>query len=62
MTKTISIIGARGFVAEEFIKLLQNHDGLEIGFVGSRELEGKLAKETLPSLPGKNIRFENIQP
>jgi N-acetyl-gamma-glutamyl-phosphate reductase len=41
MTKTLGIIGARGFVGAELIKLLAGHPGFELAFVSSRELEGQ---------------------
>lgn len=62
MIKKVCIIGARGYVAEELIKLILGHDGLEVAHVGSRGNAGQLVDDILPSLAGKGIRFEAISP
>src|SRR5688572_4662986 len=41
MAKTLGIVGARGFVGAELIKLLAGHPGFELAFVSSRELDGQ---------------------
>lgn len=41
MTKTLGIVGARGFVGAELIKLVAGHPGFELAFVSSRELDGQ---------------------
>ena len=41
MARTLGIVGARGFVGAELIKLLAAHPGFELAFVSSRELEGQ---------------------
>ena len=41
MAKTLGIVGARGFVGAELIKLVAAHPGFELAFVSSRELEGQ---------------------
>ncbi len=62
MTRSICIIGARGYVAEELIKLVLKHDDLTIKYVGSRGNAGQLVDEILPSLAGKGIKFDHISP
>jgi N-acetyl-gamma-glutamyl-phosphate reductase len=41
MAKTLGIVGARGFVGAELIKLVAGHPGFELAFVSSRELAGE---------------------
>ncbi len=41
MTMTLGIVGARGFVGAELIKLVALHPGFELAFVSSRELDGQ---------------------
>ena len=41
MAKTLGIVGARGFVGAELIKLVAEHPGFELAFVSSRELDGQ---------------------
>ncbi|KAI8812219.1 Aspartate/glutamate/uridylate kinase [Cladochytrium replicatum] len=37
----VGLIGARGYTGQEFIKLLNKHEGLELAYISSRELAGK---------------------
>lgn len=60
--KRIGLVGARGFAAEEFLKLAQNHNQIELSFIGSRSGEGALVDDTLPSLAGQDIRFTKAVP
>ena len=39
--KRLGIIGARGFVGGELLRLLANHDGIELAVVSSRQLAGE---------------------
>lgn len=41
MTKTIGIIGARGYTGRELLRLVGNHPSLELAFVSSRKLAGE---------------------
>lgn len=41
MAKTLGIVGARGFVGAELIRLVAAHPGFELAFVSSRELDGR---------------------
>ena len=40
-TTTIGIVGARGYVGAELIRLVAAHPGFELAFVSSRELDGQ---------------------
>ena len=62
MIKKISIVGARGYVAEELIKIILRHNEFKLGFIGSHSHGGELVDEIFPALAGQNIKFENIQP
>ena len=53
--KTVGLVGARGYVGQELINLLQDHKGFEIAFASSRALQGKLIK-------GTEIYFQNLSP
>ncbi|GAB3352465.1 N-acetyl-gamma-glutamyl-phosphate reductase [Lysobacter tyrosinilyticus] len=45
MAKRIGIVGARGYVGTELIRLVAAHPQLELAFVSSREREGQLLRE-----------------
>jgi N-acetyl-gamma-glutamyl-phosphate reductase len=54
--RCVGIIGARGYVGAELVRLVMGHPGLELAFVGSRALAGQ-AVEGAPSL-----RYEDVGP
>ena len=37
----LGLIGARGYVGQELVRLLDNHPGLELAFVASRTAAGR---------------------
>ena len=37
----IGLVGARGYVGEELIRLIASHPQLQLGFVSSRERDGE---------------------
>ena len=39
--KRIGLVGARGHVGEELIRLIDAHPRMELGFVSSRERDGE---------------------
>jgi len=41
MVKTIGIVGARGYVGAELVRMVAGHPKLQLAFVSSRELEGQ---------------------
>lgn len=55
----IGIVGARGHVGAEFIRLLAGHPELELAFVGSRELDGRAVSEVVPEYRGA-ARYEAL--
>ena len=48
--RRIGLVGARGHVGGELIRLLAAHPGFEPGFVSSRELDGNCSKSPRSSL------------
>ena len=54
-TKTVGLVGARGYVGKEILTLIDQHKGFEIAFASSRALEGKL-------IEGTDIKFQNLDP
>ena len=56
MAKTLGIVGARGFVGAELIKLLAGHPGFELAFVSSRELEGQRVADHVEGYDG-DLRY-----
>ncbi|ORX61589.1 bifunctional acetylglutamate kinase/N-acetyl-gamma-glutamyl-phosphate reductase [Hesseltinella vesiculosa] len=60
--KRVGLIGARGYTGQEFINLINNHPGLELSHVSSRELEGKpLQGYTKTDLTYVNLKPENLK-
>ena len=57
--RTIGIVGARGHTGAELIRLISTHDGLELAFVSSRELEGKPVADHVDDFAG-NLCFEAL--
>lgn len=59
MTARIGLVGARGHVGAELIRLFAGHPGFELGFVSSRELEGQAVSAHVPEVAG-DLRYRNI--
>lgn len=57
--KRIGLMGARGHVGAELIRLLATHPGFELGFVSSRELDGQRVAERVPQFASE-LRYRNI--
>ena len=57
--KTIGIVGARGYTGAELIRLVANHDALELGFVSSRELDGQPVSAHVDEYAGE-LRYEQL--
>ena len=57
--KRIGLVGARGHVGGELIRLLAAHPDFELGFVSSRELEGQRVADRMPEFDGE-LRYRNI--
>ena len=60
-TRTIGIVGARGHVGAELIRLVAAHPRLELAFVGSRELAGRPVSGTVPEYRG-DAAYANLSP
>ena len=56
---TVGIVGARGYVGVELLRLLQAHPHFCIGFASSRELVGRPLSALAPSL-GDALLFESL--
>jgi N-acetyl-gamma-glutamyl-phosphate reductase len=57
--KTIGIVGARGHVGTELIRLLAAHPHFELAFVSSRELDGRRVADLVPEFRGE-LRYANL--
>ncbi|WP_242103467.1 N-acetyl-gamma-glutamyl-phosphate reductase [Lysobacter sp. M2-1] len=55
----IGLVGARGHVGAELIRLLATHPGFELGFVSSRELDGQRVADRVPQFASE-LRYRNI--
>lgn len=58
-TKTIGIVGARGHTGAELIRLIAGHPSLELAFVSSRELDGRLVRDHVAEFAG-DLRYGNL--
>jgi len=56
MTWTIGIVGARGHVGAELIRLIAAHPHFELGFVSSRELDGQPVADHIGAYEG-DLRY-----
>jgi N-acetyl-gamma-glutamyl-phosphate reductase len=52
MARRIGIVGARGYVGSELIRLVSTHPHFELAFVSSREREGQLLRDHEPGDAG----------
>lgn len=57
--RRIGLVGARGYVGEELIKLIAAHPQMELGFVSSRERGGERVGEHIEGFVG-DLRYRNI--
>ncbi|KAI8068021.1 Aspartate/glutamate/uridylate kinase [Gongronella butleri] len=56
--KKVGLIGARGYTGKELINIINNHPGLELSHVSSRELEGK----PLEGYTKADLTYVNLKP
>jgi N-acetyl-gamma-glutamyl-phosphate reductase common form len=61
MTDAVGIIGARGHVGAELIRLLAAHPRLELAFVSSRELQGQRVADHVDVDVG-DLRYTALEP
>lgn len=57
----LGLIGARGYVGSELIRLIQAHPNIELAYVSSREREGQLLTDFENSAPA-GMRYVNFNP
>ncbi|WP_425451821.1 N-acetyl-gamma-glutamyl-phosphate reductase [Solilutibacter pythonis] len=57
--KRIGLVGARGYVGEELIRLIARHPHVELGFVSSRERDGERVADHVAGFDG-DLRYRNI--
>jgi len=57
----IAVIGARGYVGAELLKLLARHPHFEVALVTSRDTSGKRVKDELPAVD-LDLAFEAVEP
>ncbi len=57
----LGLIGARGYVGAELIRLLAGHSHFQLGFVSSREWQGKSLRSQFPDVE-LDLDFENLGP
>lgn len=57
--KRIGLVGARGYVGEELIKLIAAHPQMTLGFVSSRERDGERVADHVSGIDGE-LRYRNI--
>jgi len=59
MSVRVGLVGARGHVGSEFIRLLAGHSSLELGFVSSRKRSGQRLADIEPGYCGE-LRYVNF--
>lgn len=57
--RSIGLVGARGYVGEELIKLIAAHPQMTLGFVSSRERDGERVADHVAGFDGE-LRYRNI--
>lgn len=58
---SLGLVGARGYVGAELIKLVAAHPRFELAFVSSRERDGQRLAEHEPAYTGE-LRYSNLGP
>ncbi len=59
--KRVGIVGARGYVGGELLRLLAAHPGFEVAWVTSSREAGALVKDSIPHAP-EQLRFDAPNP
>ena len=57
--KRIGLVGARGYVGEEMIRLIARHPQMELGFVSSRERDGQRVADHIGGFEGE-LRYRTV--
>lgn len=58
----VGLLGARGYVGVELLRLVLAHPKLELTYLGSRQLAGKTLASELPEADGSGLVFEDLTP
>jgi N-acetyl-gamma-glutamyl-phosphate reductase len=61
ITKSIGIVGARGYTGEQLLGLLAKHSGFELDFVSSRKLAGQPVADQVEGFDG-GLHYEELSP
>ncbi|MET3930782.1 N-acetyl-gamma-glutamyl-phosphate reductase [Lysobacter sp. OAE881] len=62
MSKSVGIVGARGYVGAELIRLIAGHPDLELAFVSSRELVGQRVADQFEGVEGIDPELRYVAP
>jgi len=62
LKKSVGIVGARGYVGAELIRLIAAHPQFELGFVSSRELVGQRVADHFEGVPGIDPELRYTSP
>jgi len=62
VSKSVGIVGARGYVGAELIRLIAGHPHFELGFVSSRELVGQRVAEHFDDVAGIDPQLRYVSP
>ena len=62
MSRSVGIVGARGYVGAELIRLIAGHPQLELAFVSSRELVGQRVAEQFEGVAGIDPELRYVAP
>lgn len=57
--KSIGVVGARGYVGAELIRLIAGHPKFDLAYVSSRELAGQRVADQVPAFAGE-LRYESL--
>ncbi|MSP24468.1 MAG: N-acetyl-gamma-glutamyl-phosphate reductase [Myxococcales bacterium] len=58
----VGVIGARGYVGAELLRILWRHPQLTLAFVSSRQLAGAPLSEVLPEATDAGVTIESLEP
>ncbi|QGW65599.1 N-acetyl-gamma-glutamyl-phosphate reductase [Lysobacter soli] len=62
MNKSVGIVGARGYVGAELIRLIAGHPDFELAFVSSRELVGQRVADQFEGVEGIDPELRYVAP
>jgi len=62
VSRSVGIVGARGYVGAELIRLIAGHPQLELAFVSSRELVGQRVAEQFEGVAGIDPELRYVAP